>query len=87
MSNRTIPVLFYLKTNANGSVEFISSSQDTDEIVRQQAGLIDKNVVGNNIVNYTRLTPVKGGCEWVSVLCIDIAGDIPNTLKRQGAEI
>lgn len=82
MTNRTLPNLYYLKENRNGSVEFISSSRGTEEVVRQQAGEIGKNVVGDNVVNYVRLTPVKGGCEWVSVLCIDIAGDIPNALKR-----
>jgi len=31
------------------------------------------------------MKPVKNGCEWSSVLCIDISGSIPDYLKKKGA--
>lgn len=50
--------------------------------MQAQASKIKKNVIGNNVVNYIKLVLKPDGCEWTSVLCIDIAGDIPNALKR-----
>ena len=34
MTNRTLPVLYYLRENRDGSVEFMSSSEGTNELVR-----------------------------------------------------
>jgi len=65
---------------------FIASSKGTESVVAAQAGVIKKNVVANNIINYTKLTPTADGCEWISVQCMDIAGSIPDAMKRQGAE-
>ena len=80
-------MLYYLKENKrDGSVEFISSSRGTDEIVSQQAQVIKSNVVGNNVVNYMKLTPTRDGCDLQTVLCVDIGGSIPDYLKRQSAE-
>ena len=52
MTNRSIPVLYYYREHRDKSLEFMSSSKETDEIVRVNQALIGKNVVGNNIVNY-----------------------------------
>ena len=82
LSNRSIPVLFYLRENADGTVEFVASSRGTEAVVAAQAAKIKKDVVGNNVVNYVRLTPTEGGCDWVSVQCMDIAGSMPDALKR-----
>ena len=82
ISNRSIPVLFYLRENADGTVEFVASSRGTEGVVAAQAAKIKKDVVGNNVVNYVRLTPTEGGCDWVSVQCMDVAGSIPDALKR-----
>ena len=65
---------------------FIASSQGTDEVVAAQSSKIKKNVVGNNIINYSKLTPTDGGCDWVSVQAFDVGGSIPDALKRKGAE-
>ena len=86
MSNRSIPQLYYLVENEDGSIIFIASSRNTEEVVAAQANKIKKDVVANNIINFTKLTPTADGCEWVSVQALDIAGSIPEALKRQGAE-
>ena len=64
----------------------MSSSQGTDELQRVNQALIGKNVIGNCIINYTKLTPTKTGCDWVSVLCVDIGGSIPSALLRTAAD-
>ena len=86
MSNRSIPQLYYTQENEDGTLVFMASSKGTEGVVAAQAGVIKKNVVANNIINYTKLTPTADGCEWVSVQCMDIAGSIPDAMKRQGAE-
>ena len=86
ISNRSIPVLFYLKENADGTIEFVASSRGTEAVVAAQAASIKKDVVANNIVNYVKLTPIEGGCDWVSVQCLDMAGSMPDAMKRMGAE-
>ena len=86
MSNRSIPQLYYTQENEDGTLVFIASSKGTESVVAAQAGVIKKNVVANNIINYTKLTPTADGCEWISVQCMDIAGSIPDAMKRQGAE-
>ena len=85
MSNRSIVQIYYTVENADGSLEFMSSSKGSDAVVAAQAGVIKKNVVGNNIVNYMKWTPNEGGCDVVGVNCLDIAGSIPDALKRKGA--
>ena len=65
---------------------FIGSSEGSDEVAAAQAGVIKKNVVANNIINFQKLTPTEQGCEFVGVNCIDIAGSVPDMLKRKGAE-
>ena len=82
MTNRSIPVLYYIKKNRDGSLEFMSSSRGTDEIIDQQDRVIKSNVIGNNVINYTKLTPTATGCDWVSVICVDIAGSIPDFVKQ-----
>lgn len=49
--------------------------------------MIASDVVGETVVNYTRIKLVKGGCEWSSCLCVDISGSIPDRLKKSGAEM
>ena len=67
MSNRSIVQCYYVIENEDGSLIFIASSQGLEDVVAAQAGVIKKNVVANNIINYTKLTPTADGCEWVSV--------------------
>ena len=87
MTNRSVVQVYYLlEGNADGSLIFIASSQGTDDIVAAQSGTIKKNVVANNIINYSKLTPTENGCDWVSVQAFDISGSIPDALKRKGAE-
>ena len=86
MSNRSIVQCYYVIEHEDGSLTFIASSKGLEEVVAAQASVIKKNVVANNIINYTKLTPTADGCEWVSVQALDIAGSIPDALKRQGAE-
>ena len=64
VKNRSFPVLFYLKHNLDGTVEFVASSRDTDEVVQLHRDKIKKDVVGHNVINYVKLTPIEGGCEW-----------------------
>ena len=87
MTNRSIPVLYYYREHRDKSIEFMSSSKGTEEVVRVNQALIGKNVIGNNIVNYTKLTPTKTGYDWVSVLCVDLAGSLPGALQRTAADI
>ena len=56
-----------MNENADGSMEFLSTSKGNDEIVTAMAAVIKKNVVANNVINYMKLTPIEGGCDWVSV--------------------
>ena len=86
MSNRSIVQCYYLIENEDGSIVFIASSRGLEDVVAANSGIIKKDVVANNIINYTKLTPTENGCEWVSVQALDIAGSIPDALKRQGAE-
>ena len=65
---------------------YIASSRNTEQVVIEQASVIKKNVVANNIINYTKLTPIEGGCDWISVQCLDISGSIPDMLKRKGKD-
>merc|ERR1719336_67593 len=65
---------------------FVSSSRGTEELVAQQAGVIKKNVVANNIINFQKLTQTAEGCQFEGVNCADIAGSIPDMIKKKGAE-
>lgn len=85
MTNRSVVTLYYTIEEADGSLVFISSSRGTESVAAGLTAVIDKNVLGNNVVNYTKLTPTETGCDWVSVQCMDIGGSIPAALKRQGA--
>ena len=67
MTNRSIVQVYYVNENADGSMEFMSTSKGNDEIVTAMAAVIKKNVVANNVINYMKLTPIEGGCDWVSV--------------------
>ena len=83
LTNRSLPVLTYFRESRDGTmIEQVSSSKGTDAVVKACAALIGKNVVGNNIVNFIRLVQRPDGCDFTSVLCIDVCGDIPNALKR-----
>ena len=84
ISNRSLPQIYYLIEHDDGSIEFIVSSRGTDEVVTAQASIIKKNVVANNIINYTKMMPIEGGCDWISVQALDIAGSIPEMLKNKG---
>ena len=77
--------MYDTQENEDGTFEFFSSSEETEELVEAQAKVVKKDVIANNIINYVKLTPVEGGCEWVSVQALDIAGSIPDMLKKQGA--
>ena len=85
MTNRSIPQVYDTQENEDGTFEFFSSSEETEELVEAQKKVVKKDVIANNIINYVKLTPVEGGCEWVSVQALDIAGSIPDMLKKQGA--
>ena len=52
VTNRSVPVLYYLRENADGTIEFVASSRGTEAVVEAQRGKIKKDVVGNNIINY-----------------------------------
>ena len=86
MTNRSIVQIYYMIENEDGSLVYLVSSRGTDEVVAAQTGIIKKDVVGNNIINYMKLTPTEDGCEWVSVQCLDVAGSLPTALKKLGAK-
>jgi hypothetical protein len=88
MTNRSVVQVYYLIENCdeNGSLIFIASSRATDDVVAAQSKQIKKNVVANNIINYMKLTPTETGCNVETVTCFDIAGSIPDALKRKGAD-
>ena len=67
MSNRSIVQCYYFIQNEDGSIVFIASSKGLEDVVAANSGIIKKDVVANNIINYTKLTPTEDGCEWVSV--------------------
>ena len=85
MTNRSFPNIFYLVESENEMI-FVSSSRGTEELVAQQAAVIKKNVVANNIINYQKLTQTAEGCQFEGVNCADIAGSIPDMIKKKGAE-
>ena len=63
VTNRSFPNLFYLRENADGTVEFLSSSRETDAVVQQhKSSKFKKDVVGHNVISYLKLTPIEGGC-------------------------
>ena len=86
LSNRSLVVCQYLIEHPDGSIEFITSSKGNEQAAAAHAAIIKKDVVANNIINYLKLTPTADGCDWISVQCLDIAGSVPDALKRQGAE-
>lgn len=45
MTNRSLVNVYYLKENADGTLEFLSSSRGTDQVVKDQASIIKKNVI------------------------------------------
>ena len=68
MTNRSVVQVYYcIENNADGSLIFIASSKNTDDVVAAQSKQIKKNVVANNIINFMKLTPTETGCDWVSV--------------------
>ena len=44
--------------------------------------MVGKDIVANTIINYQLIKEVDGGCTYQSVLCMDICGSIPDSLKR-----
>ena len=85
MSNRSIINVYYVIDNNDGSIVMLNSSRATDHLVEANKDTIKKNVVGNTIINYTKITEAQDGCHWVSVNCADVGGSIPDMMKRQGA--
>ena len=86
LSNRSIIQVYYLIEGEDGSLTYIVSSKGTEAAAEEHKGIIKKNVVANNVVNYHKLTPTEGGMQWESCQCLDVAGSIPDALKRKGAE-
>ena len=86
-TNRSIVLIYYLIEHEDGSIEFIGSSKGTDGVAAAQAGIIKKNVIANNIINYSKLTPTEDGCDFIAVQCMDIGGSVPDAMKRKGAGI
>lgn len=86
MTNRSVPIVYYVIENADGSLIFVSSSRGTEEVVAAQSAKIKKNVVANNVINYMKLTPTETGCNVETVQAFDVAGSIPDALKKKGAE-
>ena len=67
MTNRSIVQLYYVIENEDGSLEFIASSQGTEGVMADVASIVKKDVIANNIINYTKLVPDGDGVKWVSV--------------------
>lgn len=86
LTNRSIVQIYYLIEGDDGSLINIASSKGTEAAVEEHKATIKKNVVANNVINYHKLTPVEGGMQWESCQCLDVAGSIPDALKRKGAE-
>ena len=86
ISDRSFVSLYYTMDKPDGSLVIISSGRDTEAVVAANASIIKKNVVADNVVNYTRVYPKEGGCEFSYLQAFDIAGSIPEYLKNQGAE-
>ena len=82
ITDRSIVALYYQIDKPDGSMVTISSSQGTEAVVEAQKSVIKKNVVANSIINYLRFIPREGGCDFHYVQSIDIAGSIPNYLKK-----
>ena len=86
LSNRSLISVYYFIEGEDGSFTFMASSRGTEAAVEAQKATIKKNVVANNIINYHKLTPTEGGMLWESVQCMDIAGSVPDALKKKGAD-
>ena len=51
MTDRSIPNIEYI-TESENEVVFITSSKGTEQLVESKADTIQKNIVGNNVINY-----------------------------------
>ena len=67
VTNRVCPQLYHVLEHDDGSVELVVSSKGTESVVTSQAAHIGSDVVANCILNYTKIKPCEGGCEWVTV--------------------
>ena len=85
ISNRSFVNLYYTITKPDGSLVSIASSKDTEAIVAANSSIIKRNVVANNIMQYVKATPRERGCDIIYVQAMDIAGSIPDALKRTAA--
>ena len=86
MTNRSIPIVNHRIEKPDGSLVIIGSSKGTEALVAAQKSVIKKDVVANQIISYLHLEEYEGGCSWTAVSCMDIAGSIPDMVRRQGAE-
>ena len=87
MTNRSVFNLYHQYEQADGSWVDLCSYQGTEDIIKSPIGqnLHGKNVFATNYCDYRLLVPYDGGCYWTSLLCTDIGGSIPASLKNQGA--
>ena len=67
-------------------MECITSSAGTAPILAAHARVIGGNVIGNMIISYVKLVETEDGCDWVSVLCIDVGGSLPDKIKKLGVD-
>ena len=85
LSDRSFVNLYYSINKPDGSLVSIASSKGSEEVVAASSSIIKKNVVANNIIQYVRSIPRDGGCDIIYVQAMDIAGSIPDALKRSAA--
>lgn len=87
MSNRAIPIIYYLVENHDDSVVLVDSSKNSSAFQRLHQSKIGKDVVATNHLNYVKLTPTADGCDWVSVQCLDldVAGVLKSTVASRQA--
>jgi len=84
MTNRSVPVLLHTKEEGNTFIS-VGSSQGTEACIADNQKIIGKDVVANMIISYQKLVENGDSCSWTSVQCLDIAGSIPDMLKKKGA--
>ena len=84
ISNRSILTTFYHQVNESENTEIVvHSSQGNEFMVRDEKHNIGKDVIANMIITFTKGVFYETGTELTQVLSLDVAGKIPDFIKRK----
>ena len=86
ISNRSILTCFYEHETEDGYRVVLHSSQGNESLIESRRHHIGKDVIANNIITYMASKPYEGGMELNQVIALDIAGMIPDFIKKKIAK-